>query len=77
MNSKILIFTGWLVVGWNSALLLALFIKYSPALQLGALFAVLGFWAIALVIAFFAPSTRPWLALVSVIILLGGVVWLL
>lgn len=59
MNLKILIFGGWLVTGWSVALLLALFIKHSPALQLGMLFALLGFGAIALVIAFFAPSTRP------------------
>lgn len=77
MNSKILIFLGWLVAGWSFALLLALFIKHSPALQLGTLLALLGFAAIALVIAFFAPSTRPWLALISVIVILGGLVWLL
>ncbi len=77
MNVKILIFLGWLVTGWSVALLLALFVKHSPALQLGTLFALLGFGAIALVIAFFAPSTRPWLALISVIVILGGLVWLL
>ena len=77
MNLKILIFLGWLVTGWSAALLLALFIKHSPALQLGTLFALLGFGAIALVLAFFAPSTRPWLALISVIVVLGGLVWLL
>lgn len=77
MNLKILIFLGWLVTGWSAALLLALFIKYSPALQLGTLFALLGFGAITLVLAFFAPSTRPWLALISVIVILGGLVWLL
>lgn len=77
MNPKILIFLGWLVAGWNATLLLALFIKYSPALQLGTLFALLGFGAIALVLTFFAPSTRPWLALISVVAILGGLVWLL
>jgi len=77
MNLKIFIFLGWLVTGWCAVLLLALFIKYSPALQLGTLFALLGFGAIALVVAFFAPSTRPWLALISVVVILGGLVWLL
>lgn len=77
MNLKVLIFLGWLVTGWSFALLLALFIKYSPALQLGTLLALLGFGAIALVLAFFAPSTRPWLALISVIVILGGLAWLL
>ena len=77
MNLKIFIFMGWVVAGWSASLLLALFIKHSPALQLGTLFALLGFGAIALVIAFFAPSTRPWLALISVIVILGGLIWLL
>ncbi|MEG4484831.1 hypothetical protein [Microcoleus sp. D2_18a_B4] len=76
MNSKILIFGGWLVAGWSAALLLALFIKHSPAIQFGVLLALLGFGAITLVIAFFAPSTRPWLALISVIVILGGLAWL-
>ena len=77
MNLKILIFLGWLVTGWSFALLLALFIKYSPALQLGTLIALLGFGAIALVLAWFAPSTRPWISLIAVIGFLGGLVWLL
>lgn len=77
MNLKILIFLGWLVAGWSVALLLALFIKHSPALQLGTLFALFGFGVIALVVAWFAPSTRPWLALISVVVILGGLVWLL
>lgn len=76
MSVKILIFLGWLVAGWSFALLLALFIKHSPAIQFGVLLALLGFGAIALVLAFFAPSTRPWLTLISVIILLGGLAWL-
>lgn len=76
MNSKLLMFGGWLVAGWSAALLLALFIKHSPAIQFGVLLALLGFGAIALVLAFFAPSTRPWLALIAVIILLGGLAWL-
>ncbi len=77
MNLKILIFLGWLVTGWSATLLLALFIKHSPAIQFGVLLALLGFSAIALVLAFFAPSTRPWLALISVVAILGGLVWLL
>ena len=77
MNVKILSFLGWLETGWSVVLLLALFIKHSPALQMGTLFALLGFGAIALVIAFFAPSTRPWLALISVVLILGGLTWLL
>lgn len=76
MNSKVLIFLGWLVAGWSAALLLALFVKHSPAVQLGVLLALLGFSAIALVVAWFAPSTRPWLALISVIVILGGLAWL-
>lgn len=76
MNPKILSFLGWLVAGWSAALLLALFIKHSPAIQFGVLLALLGFAAIALVLAWFAPSTRPWVALISVIILLGGLAWL-
>lgn len=76
MNLKILIFLGWLVTGWSVALLLALFIKHSPAIQFGVLLALLGFGVIALVIAFFAPSTRPWFALISVIVLFGGLAWL-
>lgn len=76
MNLSILKFLGWLVAGWSFAQLLALFIKHSPAIQFGVLLALLGFGAIALVLAFFAPSTRPWLALISVIILLGGLAWL-
>ncbi len=63
------------MAGWSFAQLLALFIKHSPAIQSGVLLALLGFGAIALVIAFFAPSTRPWLALITVIILLGGLAW--
>ncbi|MEG4010370.1 hypothetical protein QUA41_30655 [Microcoleus sp. Pol11C1] len=77
MNIKILLFLGWLAAGWNATQLLALFVKYSPAIQLGVLFALLGFAAIASVVAWFAPSTRPWLALISVVIGLGGLVWLL
>lgn len=77
MNLKILIFLSWLVAGWSATLLLALFIKHSPAIQFGVVLALLGFGIIALVVAFFAPSTRPWLALISVVVLLGGLVWLL
>jgi hypothetical protein len=76
MNSKILIFLGWVLAGINAAIFLALFLKTSPAIGIGAAIAFLGFSVLAAVIAFFAPSTRPWLSLGFAIVLMGGLVWL-
>lgn len=77
MNQKIVLFGAWVVAGVNSANILALALKFSPVLNLGAIVTLGGFLMIALVIAWFAPSTRPWLVLISVILLMGGAVWLL
>lgn len=77
MNQKIVLFGAWVVAGMNSVNLLALALKFSPALNFGFIVTLGGFSIIALIIAWFSPSTRPWLALISVILLMGGAVWLL
>lgn len=75
MNEKILIFTAWVAVGINLANFVGLILKFSPALTFGAAATLGGFSAIALMIAFFSPSTRPWLTLIFLILIMGGIVW--
>lgn len=76
MNLKILVFLGWVFAGINAAIFLALFLKSSPAIGFGAAIAFLGFSLLAGVVAFFAPSTRPWLVLGFAILIMGGLAWL-
>lgn len=78
MIDKILIFIAWLSVGVNSASLFSLIAKFSPGLRIPFLLLLAAGILISVVLGIFAPSTRSWLAIIAVIILIGGIFsWLL
>lgn len=76
--NKILIFAGWVAAGINLASFFSLVSRFSPGLQIPLLMLLAAVAIVAGIIAWFAPSTRPWIALTTIIIGIGGAfAWLL
>lgn len=78
MTDKILIFVAWLTVGVSFASLFSLIAKFSPGLRIPFLLLLGAAILTSATVGIFAPSTRSWLAIIAVIISIGGIfAWLL
>lgn len=76
--NKILIFISLTIAGMHLASFFSLVIRFSPGLKLGFVFLLAAAVIVSAIIAWFAPSTRPWIALGVAIIGIGGFfAWLL
>lgn len=78
MTDKILIFASWLTAGIGAVSFFSLICRFSPALRMPFLLLLGAALLIMIIIGLFASGTRPWMALISAIILIGGAfAWLL
>ena len=78
MTDKILIFASWLTAGIGAVSFFSLICRFSPGFRIPFLLLLGAALAILAIIGFFASNTRPWVALISAIILIGGAfAWLL
>ncbi len=78
MIDKILIFASWLTAGIGAVSFFSLICRFSPGLRIPFLLLLGTILLILAIVGLFASGTRPWIALISAVVFIGGVfVWLL
>lgn len=77
MIEKILVFASWLTSGISAVSFISLVCRFSPGLRVPVLLLLGAALLFCLIVSFFAPSARPWVALISAVVFVGGLfVWL-
>ena len=70
--NKILVFISLTIAGIHLASFFSLVIRFSPGLTIGFVLLLVAVGIIAGIIAWFAPSTPPWIALgIAVVTIVG------